>query len=175
MTHVIAQPCVNVKDKACVDVCPVDCIHGGETDPQLYINPNASFQFPDDRFWSCEKYAAHPNITDPILYTAVDSTTGSGLPAGVTGQYCQYSYLHADDTLQSCGNTFKIIRTWTIINWCTGQIVLTDSDGDDNEQIIKLVDDQKPTMTIPPAVLSALFAPRPACCRHPPFTTSATT
>ena len=35
MTHVIAEPCVNVKDKACVDVCPVDCIHGGDDDPQL--------------------------------------------------------------------------------------------------------------------------------------------
>lgn len=40
MTHVIAQPCINVKDKACVDVCPVDCIHGGDNDPQLFINPN---------------------------------------------------------------------------------------------------------------------------------------
>lgn len=40
MTHVIAQPCINVKDKACVDVCPVDCIHGEETDAQLFINPN---------------------------------------------------------------------------------------------------------------------------------------
>jgi ferredoxin len=40
MTHVIAQPCINVKDKACVDVCPVDCIHGGDADPQLFINPN---------------------------------------------------------------------------------------------------------------------------------------
>jgi NAD-dependent dihydropyrimidine dehydrogenase PreA subunit len=28
-----------VKDKACVEVCPVDCIHGGDDDPQLYINP----------------------------------------------------------------------------------------------------------------------------------------
>jgi len=39
MTYVIAEPCVNVKDKACVEVCPVDCIHGGDDDPQLYINP----------------------------------------------------------------------------------------------------------------------------------------
>ena len=31
MTHVIAQPCIDVKDKSCVDVCPVDCIHGGAT------------------------------------------------------------------------------------------------------------------------------------------------
>ncbi len=27
MAYIIAEPCVNVKDGACVDVCPVDCIH----------------------------------------------------------------------------------------------------------------------------------------------------
>lgn len=37
MTYVIAQPCVDVKDKACVDECPVDCIYEGER--TLYINP----------------------------------------------------------------------------------------------------------------------------------------
>ena len=39
MTYVIAEPCVDVMDKACVDVCPVDCIHGGEEDKMLYIDP----------------------------------------------------------------------------------------------------------------------------------------
>ena len=38
MTYVIAQPCVDVKDKACVDECPVDCIYEGPRN--LYINPN---------------------------------------------------------------------------------------------------------------------------------------
>ena len=37
MTHVICEPCFDVKDKACVDVCPVDCIHEGED--QLFIDP----------------------------------------------------------------------------------------------------------------------------------------
>lgn len=37
MTHVICEPCIGVKDTACVDVCPVDCIHDGED--QLYIDP----------------------------------------------------------------------------------------------------------------------------------------
>ncbi|RMD89322.1 MAG: ferredoxin family protein [Calditrichaeota bacterium] len=27
MTYIIAEPCVDVKDTACVDVCPVDCIY----------------------------------------------------------------------------------------------------------------------------------------------------
>ena len=36
MTYVITEPCIGVKDRACVDVCPVDCIYEGED--QLYIN-----------------------------------------------------------------------------------------------------------------------------------------
>jgi len=41
MTYIIAEPCVDVKDTACVDVCPVDCIYGvdDEEDRILYIAP----------------------------------------------------------------------------------------------------------------------------------------
>ena len=28
MTYIIAEPCVGTCDTACVEVCPVDCIHG---------------------------------------------------------------------------------------------------------------------------------------------------
>ncbi|MEU4644485.1 ferredoxin [Micromonospora sp. NPDC023814] len=38
MTYVIALPCVDLKDKACVDECPVDCIYEG--DRMLYIHPD---------------------------------------------------------------------------------------------------------------------------------------
>ena len=27
MTYVIAEPCIDIKDQSCIDVCPVDCIH----------------------------------------------------------------------------------------------------------------------------------------------------
>jgi ferredoxin len=37
--YVIAEPCVGVKDKSCVAACPVDCIQGGESDAQLFIDP----------------------------------------------------------------------------------------------------------------------------------------
>ena len=39
MTYVIAEPCVDVKDKGCIDVCPMDCIHGTDQDAMLYIDP----------------------------------------------------------------------------------------------------------------------------------------
>ena len=27
VTYIIAEPCIDIKDRSCVDVCPVDCIH----------------------------------------------------------------------------------------------------------------------------------------------------
>jgi NAD-dependent dihydropyrimidine dehydrogenase PreA subunit len=46
MAYVIAEPCINTKDTACVDVCPVDCIHprkdeaGFALAEMLYIHPD---------------------------------------------------------------------------------------------------------------------------------------
>ena len=40
MAYIICEPCVDVKDTACVVVCPVDCIHTSEGENQLYIDPN---------------------------------------------------------------------------------------------------------------------------------------
>jgi len=37
MPHVIAEPCIGVKDGVCVAACPVDCIGAGER--MHYINP----------------------------------------------------------------------------------------------------------------------------------------
>jgi ferredoxin len=42
MAYYITETCIDVKDKACVEVCPVDCIHpiDGEGEPMLYIDPD---------------------------------------------------------------------------------------------------------------------------------------
>jgi NAD-dependent dihydropyrimidine dehydrogenase PreA subunit len=38
MPFIIAEPCIGVKDKSCVEVCPVNCIYEGED--QYYIHPD---------------------------------------------------------------------------------------------------------------------------------------
>jgi NAD-dependent dihydropyrimidine dehydrogenase PreA subunit len=38
VTYIIAEPCIGVLDRGCVDVCPVDCIYEGPD--QLYIHPD---------------------------------------------------------------------------------------------------------------------------------------
>jgi ferredoxin len=50
MTYIIAEPCIDIKDLSCVDVCPVDCIHTFERiliiDPEECIDCGAIF--PED-------------------------------------------------------------------------------------------------------------------------------
>ena len=38
MTYTICESCIDVKDRACVDECPVDCIYEGGR--MLYIQPD---------------------------------------------------------------------------------------------------------------------------------------
>jgi len=46
MPFIITDPCIGTKDHACVDVCPVDCIHPRKDEPEfetaamLYIHPD---------------------------------------------------------------------------------------------------------------------------------------
>ena len=40
MTYIITEPCIDVKDQSCVEVCPVDCIHSDEEARILYVNPD---------------------------------------------------------------------------------------------------------------------------------------
>ena len=45
MAYIIAEPCIGTCDTACVEVCPVDCIHPSEghedtSGNQLYIDPD---------------------------------------------------------------------------------------------------------------------------------------
>jgi NAD-dependent dihydropyrimidine dehydrogenase PreA subunit len=39
MTYVITEACIGVKDRSCVEVCPMECFYEGSD--QLYIDPDA--------------------------------------------------------------------------------------------------------------------------------------
>jgi NAD-dependent dihydropyrimidine dehydrogenase PreA subunit len=40
VTYIISETCVDVKDRSCAEVCPVDCIHATDDDRMLYIDPD---------------------------------------------------------------------------------------------------------------------------------------
>ena len=120
--------------------------------------------FPEDITWTCDQYAAHNNITaatalhgnisdwdtgdnqndidvNPGMSNYVLNNTGSGVPTGWEGTYCNYNVEYSDSQIfDHCGpGTFKFIRTWTAINLCTNNIQT-------NEQLILVDDIEAPSM-----------------------------
>ena len=73
MPFVITDPCIGTKDSACVDVCPVDCIHPRkdeaefESSSMLYIHP--------DECIDCG--ACVPACPVAAIYDSPDSTPAS--------------------------------------------------------------------------------------------------
>ncbi|MFN0213040.1 MAG: proprotein convertase P-domain-containing protein, partial [Saprospiraceae bacterium] len=73
-----------------------------------------------------------------------------GLPDG-----CTINWNYTDLLIPVCDGTYKISRTWTIIDWCIGQQFT-------HAQIIKVVDDQGPSFDCP-ANMTVSVDPF-ACC-----------
>ncbi len=121
--------------------------------------------FPDDHIWDCSDYATYPQIIEATIYTGSISTTGSGLPGNgdMDGTYCMYNYNYVDELTQACGNSFKIVRTWTVLDWCTGIVT-------NHEQVIKVVDTTPPTIQADPFTANAdIAATHPDLCRSTGF------
>jgi len=127
--------------------------------------------FPNDILWECTQYASYSNITAAtalhptvkalqvgtaeinatvITDPGVLANTGSGIPDGITGTYCNYQYTYAQQIIPVCGTSFKIVRTWTVLDWCTGQVVTSNPLGEDNIQLIKVLDITGPEVVRPP-------------------------
>lgn len=148
--------------------------------------------FPNDIVWHCEQNSAYPGITqaNPLHPGVVDTdpgdydmdvdgalsgnvlaTTGSGIPMALDGQFCQMSYTFQDEIVEECGGApgvFKIKRTWTVIDWCSLEIITAGFDDvngnefqdpgeedEDNIQIIKVADLLPPVITANDVTVSA--------------------
>ncbi|MEK7257198.1 MAG: hypothetical protein AAB316_20760, partial [Bacteroidota bacterium] len=104
--------------------------------------------FPPDKIWECDVYNANPNVI-------AATQNGSGVPNVAIGTYCPFTVTHSNSTLPGCGSTFTIVRTWTVLNWCTGQIFTQGASGEDNVQLIKVQDTTPPVISRPPFTVPA--------------------
>ena len=69
----------------------------------------------------------------------------TGYPTAVNDAACMYQPSYSDQILAACGGLEKIVRTWTVLDWCTGQIILVDGNGTTNVQVLEIIDNQAPT------------------------------
>jgi HYR domain len=58
------------------------------------------------------------------------------------GSFCELKVAHTDQNVPICDGTFKILRTWTVIDHCNNMIK-------SSIQIIKIVDDKPPVFACP--------------------------
>jgi ferredoxin len=70
MSHYIAEPCIGTKDAACVDVCPVDCIHP-RRDEAEFDETTMLFIHPDE---CIDCGACVPACPVMAIYDSVDAT-----------------------------------------------------------------------------------------------------
>ncbi len=103
-----------------------------------------SIIFPGDVLLSC---GTTTDLDATTLYDAgynalplIASVNGM-LP--ISGAYCNLTAAYEDSPqVQICGASYKVIRTWTIRDWCSGASVT-------HNQIVKLEDTIVPTFTCP--------------------------
>jgi NAD-dependent dihydropyrimidine dehydrogenase PreA subunit len=83
VTYIIAEPCIDIKDKSCVDVCPVDCIH--EFERMLIIDPEECI----DCFAGSEMIVTHHGLRSfaELENTACKVLTDSGYRPAVVKRF----------------------------------------------------------------------------------------
>ncbi len=85
---------------------------------------------------SCESYDLRPEKTGFPMVNGKPLTNGNA---------CQLSFTYKDQNLQSCSGTFKVLRTWTVVDWCGSGIR-------DYVQLIKVEDAKPPVISCPPVI-----------------------
>ena len=73
MPFIITDPCIGTKDTACVDVCPVDCIHPRKDEPE-FERTSMLFIHPDE---CIDCGACVPACPVAAIYDSHDSTPPS--------------------------------------------------------------------------------------------------
>ena len=73
MAFIITDPCISTKDTACVDVCPVDCIHPRKDEPEFEQSPML-FIHPEE---CIDCGACVPACPVTAIYDSPDSTPAS--------------------------------------------------------------------------------------------------
>ncbi|MBK6904356.1 MAG: HYR domain-containing protein [Saprospirales bacterium] len=67
--------------------------------------------------------------------------------AFVNGDICNLSSTYTDLVIDICATSYKVLRTWTIIDWCTGEKLFYD-------QLIKVLDQTGPNVVCPTGPLT---------------------
>ncbi|MEM6963967.1 MAG: HYR domain-containing protein [Bacteroidota bacterium] len=82
------------------------------------------------------------NPSEVCTFTTDASLVGQLVTGQPTGDGCNIDFTKEDEIVPVCSGTYKVLRTWTVIDWCTNAIR-------EEVQIIKVADEDAPVLTCP--------------------------
>lgn len=82
------------------------------------------------------------NFYPDVEETGVPETL-DGFPIFPNNSLCELNAAYSDQVLEICESSFKVLRSWIILDWCTGEIA-------EEFQIIKVIDREDPIVTCTP-------------------------
>ncbi len=158
LTYTLAEelcetdPCAAIQTKSYIFTAVDDCGNVSQTcaAPVIILRPAIDdIVFPADLELEC----SGSDSADPADLEALSTLSGADVYPSLDGEIfglgtkiCNYAVTYTDSNpIDLCGNTYKIIRTWSIVDWC-GDEVRTDL------QVIKFADNIAPTITCPGSV-----------------------
>lgn len=109
--------------------------HSASCDQEFEILPLSadSLVFPPNYIGPCGS-SSDPEVTGWPQIGGYDLTDDAGL--------CNLFLGYWDKPLEDCGGGQKILRTWTVLDWCTLELI-------EHQQIIKLSDTEGPILVCP--------------------------
>ncbi|MBK8955512.1 MAG: T9SS type A sorting domain-containing protein [Saprospiraceae bacterium] len=137
-----------------------DCVDGYLLDSSIFIGSGQ--RLPKKLGWNCidvGPFAGHPS-PHPVYYPAngacwddnVVMWEGTGEPgnAGCSNIATTFRDIRIDISKPGCDagpvGCYKLLRVWTLLNWCTGEVK-------DTNQIIKVMDLVPPTVLYPDSLV----------------------
>ncbi len=152
MPSAVNQTCTGISARRTICYVAVDA--SGNTSPQccydiVYARINLydaagdlNVDFPADVNLNCSNTGVPGSLSDWDGRLDSDDVPLDGVPEITLGSfpifpnlsYCELNATYTDIELDLCGAEYKIIREWTVLDWCTGEIVK-------HNQIIKVEQD----------------------------------
>ena len=84
--------------------------------------------------------AGYTTVVDTVLIAGVKTAVKYQVTPG-TATTCNIAAYYNDARIDLCPGSYKIVRSWTIINWCSGLAPITGT------QVIKVLDFVEPTVS----------------------------
>lgn len=91
---------------------------------------------------SCDDFSSFDEDTPgyPFFDVTGAPSTPNGAPILPNNSLCELNATFSDEILTICESSFKVLRTFTVLDWCTGEVA-------EDFQIIKIVDNEGPIVS----------------------------